>query len=463
MILLIATHAILYIIRPKGSTRGTGLYPFRYIAYVCWALFSLLMASIAFANPKHAYVTQGTFCYLPPRPFWYRLALAWIPRYLILSTILCVYVAVFIYVRSTVNRFDHSSVMSYEIPSGGSPIISALSVSSRRGSRIGDLPMRPLPSSQMAPRANGMVNISTTQGQSRVMELQAAQAAQAARKPSQASDGASDCPEPTWERYSFGHLTPLPNVSHEEELGPTRLTDGQYPRRVPTIIEALQERRISWTTPFQSKKDTPPPDTQVQLMAPGRPTLPALDSFAMPRGNVSNSEVVRGCQNANLRRRHKITKRQIRFLLVYPLVYLLTWIVPFIGHCFQYNDRYAEHPFFPLSCASTTIVALQCAIDCWLFGYREKPWQQMNSGSVTFWQSFLFWRHLKRSNGTTMPTVERKSTIRTKPKNWWSEEEMLRETSFRMGSEDPMVGVGARSMAAGLRRDVRTNTNGGWA
>lgn len=416
------------------------------------------MASIAFANPKDAYITQGTFCYLPPRPFWYRLALAWIPRYLILSTILCVYVAVFIYVRSTVNRFDHSSGMSYEIPSGDSPTISAPTASSRRGSRSGDLPMRPLRSSQMLPRANGLVNTSTTQGQSRVTELQAAQAA---RKHSQASDGASDCPEPTWARYSFGHLTPLPNVSPEEELRPTRFIDGQYPRRVPTIIQALQERRISWTTPFEPKENTSPPDTQVQLVAPGRLKHPVLDSSDMPRESVSKTEDVRGFQNANLRRRHKIIKRQIRFLFVYPLVYLLTWIVPFVNHCLQYNDGYAEHPSFPLSCATTTIVALQCAIDCWLFGYREKPWRQMNSGSITFWQSFLFWRYQKRSNGSTLPTVERKSTLRIRPKNWWSEEEILHETSVRMGSEDLMVGIGARNMAAGLRSDVRTHTYGG--
>lgn len=420
MILLIAIHTILYIIRPIRSTRGTGLYPFRYPAYICWAFFSILMASIAFVNPKHAYVTQGTFCYLPPRPFWYRLALAWIPRYLILSIILCVYIALFIYIRSTVNSFDHNSGMSYEIPSGGSPITSAPSVSSRRGSRNGDLPLHPLASSQLAPRANGVPNISTTQGQSRLLEVH-----------SQVSDGASDCPEPTWERYSFGHLTPLPNVSPEEELEPIQHTDGQYPRKNPSIIEALKERRISWTTPFQSRVNTSAPDTQTQLVAPGRPNLPTLHSFAMPQGTVSNSEDVRDIENANVHRRHKIIKRQIRFLFVYPLVYLLTWIVPFVNHCLQYHDGYAAHPWFPLSCASTTIIALQCTIDCWLFGYREKPWQHINSGSITFWQSFLFWRHRKRSNGATMPSVERKSTLRIKPRNWWSEEEILGETSVR--------------------------------
>lgn len=61
------------------------------------------MASLAFADTSLPYTSSGAFCYLPTRPIWYRLALSWIPRYLILSTIMVVYLAIYIYAK---HKFD---------------------------------------------------------------------------------------------------------------------------------------------------------------------------------------------------------------------------------------------------------------------------------------------------------------------------------------------------------------------
>jgi G protein-coupled receptor GPR1 len=46
-------------------------------------LFPSMLAGLAFTNSGWSYIPLGAFCTLPIRPFWYRLALAWIPRYLI--------------------------------------------------------------------------------------------------------------------------------------------------------------------------------------------------------------------------------------------------------------------------------------------------------------------------------------------------------------------------------------------
>ncbi len=415
------------------------------------------MAATAFANPKNAYVTQGTFCYIPPRPFWYRLALAWIPRYLILCSILCIYITVFIYVRTAVYNFHRGSAMSYAIPSGGSPTMSTVNPMPGNSSRTRNLRTNPLHKLQLASVMDRVANISTPRERSRVAELQAA------RKQSQASDGASDHPEPAWERYSFGHLTPLPNVSPEEELEPIRPTDSQYPRRKPTIVEAIQDRRISWIAPFRPGVNTAPLDAQAPLDALTRPDFLDGNTFATSQRNAPDTVDMQDIENPHLLTRHKMIIRQIRFLLAYPLVYLLTWIIPFINHCRQYNDNYAVHPFFPLTCTTTTIVALQCAIDCWLFGYREKPWRQMESGSTTFWESFLFWKHWKASNGATVPVVERKTEAGVEPKNWWSQEEVFRINSVGTGSEDPMIEEDTGSTAPALRRDVGASTTGGQA
>lgn len=73
-----------------------------------WACFSILMAALAFINPNSPYVSQGTYCYLAARPIWYRLAFSWIPRYLILCTILGIYLAVYFYTKSKFGDFDNN-------------------------------------------------------------------------------------------------------------------------------------------------------------------------------------------------------------------------------------------------------------------------------------------------------------------------------------------------------------------
>ncbi|KAI5805127.1 G protein-coupled glucose receptor regulating Gpa2-domain-containing protein [Geopyxis carbonaria] len=107
--LAIAVHSALYIFRPgMGAVGEGGLFRYRYYVYAAWLTFSILMPSLAFVNKDPAYSAQGTFCYLPVRPFWFRLALAWIPRYLILLTILFLYAAIYIYVRMKFRTFRTS-------------------------------------------------------------------------------------------------------------------------------------------------------------------------------------------------------------------------------------------------------------------------------------------------------------------------------------------------------------------
>jgi G protein-coupled glucose receptor regulating Gpa2 C-term len=66
-------------------------------------------------------------------------------------------------------------------------------------------------------------------------------------------------------------------------------------------------------------------------------------------------------------------QRQLRFLFIYPLIYLLLWVLPFVQHCLTYTDYYTAHPQFWLSICTTCILALQAGFDCVIFSWREKP------------------------------------------------------------------------------------------
>jgi G protein-coupled receptor GPR1 len=105
-VLVIAVHSALYIFRPGMTAIGEGgLYHYRYYVYAAWFTFSLLMPSLAFVNKAPAYSAQGSYCYLPIRPFWYRIFLTWFPRYIILVTILILYASIYLYVRKKFRSF----------------------------------------------------------------------------------------------------------------------------------------------------------------------------------------------------------------------------------------------------------------------------------------------------------------------------------------------------------------------
>lgn len=103
-----AIHTALLIFRPNkkfknGDKIEGGLFPYRYLVLLFSFLFPIVLASLAFVQ-QTGYVPLKCWCYLPERPRWYRLVLSWIPRYIIVITILCVYVAIYFHVIRQFNR-----------------------------------------------------------------------------------------------------------------------------------------------------------------------------------------------------------------------------------------------------------------------------------------------------------------------------------------------------------------------
>ena len=252
VILLMAIHTALTIFASRKASSQNGLYRYRWGAYACWAFFSILMAALAFINPSSPYVSQGTFCYLPTRPIWYRLALSWIPRYLILCTILAIYLAIYLYTRSKFGDFDvrfstHS--LASEDTTQHSPIDRQPSwpLSSLNGT---DDPIWAEETSQM----NSPVLDSPVKSQS----------------PKEAE------------------------ISLSKSYEPVSSTAARPVNRTPTLMEALRDRTLIDVA-----------DKRVEYSA-----------------------------NASLRQHHRAITKQLRYLFVYPLVYLAMWIPAFVNHCY---------------------------------------------------------------------------------------------------------------------------------
>ncbi|KAG4440658.1 hypothetical protein IFR05_003856 [Cadophora sp. M221] len=399
-VLMIAIHSALYIFRPRSSGGEGGLYPHRNLAYILWVVFPLLMASLAFINGRHAYVSEGTYCYLPVRPFWYRLALDWIPRYVIFIFILVIYVSIYYYVRFKFQGFNKL----------------AKNNSARNDNSMGstDQPVKRQKHKTTVPSTPTLACHGLIPDSRQDMMTE-----QAARKPSVSTvDSYNPEHRPSlrttgahrfmWQSFSApDNSSPTPpsegSVEEDSFIGPS--TPQPLPPTFPAAIsprnESLSElpsRATSWRdgfvsrfSPHNTSGDTTTKHSVVDIFTVLRKHPDQSDtSTPISQLQLTNAQGQTIADAEMDRTRDKI-RRQLRFLFIYPLVYIGMWILPFISHGMQYSDKFAIDPPFALTCCTTISICMQAAVDAWLFSTREKPWRHIPGTNGGFWVSLKFW------------------------------------------------------------------------
>ncbi|RPB10547.1 family A G protein-coupled receptor-like protein [Morchella conica CCBAS932] len=325
-VLVIAVHSALYIFRPGLTAIGEGgLYRYRHSVYVAWLAFSILMPSLAYVNSTPAYTAQGTFCYLPVRPFWYRMALAWIPRYVILVVILIIYASIYIYVRMKFRTFrSHVGASTLEMDTAD--LVAA---------------EQPKPNNGQVPALDdhGLIPVSPS-GDSR----------QASNSSDQPFAKALIIPQTIAEKLNF-------SPCNSEPRGSTCDGNSSSPSRRGSLPMSVSN----------------------------------MDNSNNTRGGGGGGGGNQDARNARLRGRRIAISRQLRLLFIYPLVYALMWVLPLISHLLQYQDKFVKNPSFPLACMVAFTIPVQCAVDCWLFTIREKPWRYIpKSDGKWFWSRYGF-------------------------------------------------------------------------
>ncbi|EWC45428.1 hypothetical protein DRE_00827 [Drechslerella stenobrocha 248] len=352
-ILFIAVHAAVTIFLPRtGPTGKAGLYRFRHAVYFIIIAVPLLMAGLAFTNKQAAFVAQTAWCYLPVRPFWYRLALAWIPRYVIIISITGLYLAIYIYVKITfrayrahfrTSDFDTDATQASQLDN------SRCRSSERRGSTLsvfGATFKIPSVGKGEKPTEGGLDNSPAV---------------------------------PRIRRFSASDHFASPDHAEAGD----RATD-------------IEKGMIS-----QNRSNSNPDSGRAE----GLPDAPAENNWGIGTADGSTSQAITGSsinqfsgspttnsENELLKRQYAI-ERQLRFLFIYPCVYVLVWLVPLINHSLQYEERWAERPSFPLVCITAFVIPFQGTIDCLLFSLRERPWRLVRKQSKQPFLSWLFRRH----------------------------------------------------------------------
>ncbi|KAG6006691.1 hypothetical protein E4U21_006766 [Claviceps maximensis] len=124
-----------------------------------------------------------------------------------------------------------------------------------------------------------------------------------------------------------------------------------------------------------SNDDNPVSDDQRHETRNDESVLPQLD-FSPTTLNATGMPRVRD----------KI-RRQLGQLFVYPLVYLMGWLIPFISHVVE-SDK-TGRPFW-LVLASLISLCTQGLADSVVFLIMEKPWRYWTRDDVTAWCCFCW-------------------------------------------------------------------------
>lgn len=373
-VLLMAVHTGLYICKGRG-----GLYPYRLSAYAIVATGSLMLTSLAFLN-NPGFVNSGPYCYLPARPDWTNRALSWIPRYVVCVFIMCTYTCIYVYVRWIMNKVGEPA----RPRKPDEQLFSGTQQTPRRGSLPPTPPIAyhglipPTPPSDLTPVHYGW-NRSTRYtkgaryGQTNNDRKSSSSPIQMGGKqllpsPVLLATSHSDCDD----RTLFLAKNQIKECSRKEHCSTGFKDEDQS---TPTVSRLTTAHHNIWCAcSICSGTSTP------QVQSPRNIELRLQDDTceaeSMPSLVLSPTTLN---ETGMPRSRHKV-HRQLGQLFIYPVVYILGWIMPFVGHMME-----AEKTGRPFSViiAGLISICIQGFVDSLVFLLLEKPWRHgRQEGSI---------------------------------------------------------------------------------
>ncbi|KAK1990192.1 hypothetical protein LX36DRAFT_716930 [Colletotrichum falcatum] len=389
-VVLIALHTAIYIFRPRHSGRQSGLYPHRRLAFSVFVLFPLLMASLAFVNSP-GYANNGEYCYLPIRPEWPRLALSWVPRYMILLTIVALYAYIYIYVTLRMRRFGRLSAMRRAS--------TTQMLDDRHWAHIPSVPATPISrrgsETSMEDESEQRRTSSTATTVTAEIELLHSRQKITWNWPAYGNDDDGQIP------VSDVALSPRalePNASPRcPTFEPISPPPQSYIRRDTADMgppspffqqqhhHHHQQQRESFGTHWQQPPPSSPTSARAKSLANiwsilrrGTTTLESGDPEQQQQYNNNNNTATPFLFHPTMdgtgmaKTRDKI-RRQLRLLFVYPLVYILIWAVPFVAHVMRWDNPEDSGPF-AVVLLSLVSLSIQGLVNSCLFCAVEKPW-----------------------------------------------------------------------------------------
>lgn len=375
-----------------------------------------MMSSLAFLTRFPAYVDTGQYCYLPAKPWWIRMSLSWIPRYINMTLIIGMYCASYVYVRITMRRFrrQHASVptshrerripetppltshglipsplesrrISFRVPTGrslneGSPSIQAEDGIGFRESlrlRLDRLSVSSIRSRGWLwqgldweadvgahPSSSGLVSPRTGAAEPTLEMMEAGYRLQP--------------PRPSLSTLRFGGAAESLPLRQQPSRG--CFSSEFYRRPISTTMEA-DERYEGRRLNVDRSRHTNGSQMHIYTILQRGPS-PANEGDPSPSTPIASLDYETLESDGISRGRDRI-RRQLRLLFIYPAVYACVWIFPLVSDVIELGKDRNQRPYWVLA-ASIVSLCVQGLADTIVFCLREKPWRHIKGG---FWEN----------------------------------------------------------------------------
>ncbi|KAJ9669566.1 G protein-coupled receptor gpr1 [Coniosporium apollinis] len=375
-----AMQILLPIFRASNSD---GLFRWRHWVYLCIVSVSTLMSGLAFVNPHDAFVSNGPFCSLPIRPFWYRLALAWIPRYVIIFIVLSLAIAVYTYVGFHFRSYNEAERRS-SLPSLSPDEPSQVAVESHHeGPDISNSPGVPALEKEDSPQQTDDFAQEKDDFAQETTDFDAWRPdfvrAASGRRPSvvtfQTNDSIPTVPKLT---SDVGKSDAQPKVN-----GLVNSSKSQRRKSIASFSTAFS-RSTSFTVSECATVNDYARPSESEDAFPGSSAEDQTSRANKRRGRRRGPKTA----DQHMARTRANILRQLGLLFIYPVIYIVLWIPPFVFHCMQYSDYWAHHPPASLSVVVIFCLTIMGAADCLVFSMRERPWRKIPGTDKSFLGSF---------------------------------------------------------------------------
>lgn len=331
-VLSLAIHTALLVFTSNSGPEG-GLYPYRNWVYSAHVLVPLGMASLVFINNgRRSFAPMVTWCYIPVKPLWSHILLSWAPRYIIIVSILAIYLAIYIYVkleyRKVVKDFKSTQTAHHSVTS---PAVASQADSADPELTGHDYTAYILDTSDMEIQPHPWLDN---------------------------SNAASSKKEMSSVIGSSAHAHPTTHSSTN-----TRINQSKIKLKLKRWNKMICRSLLTFISYFPGfgflmpRRYDDSEDDEVDM----DPTMIAVRAFQ--RESMANFQL-----------RRNAIERQIRSIFVYPVAYIFLWMAPFAVHVLQYKTMTNHGGVFWIGAIAAFMQPFNCVVDTVAFCIREKPW-----------------------------------------------------------------------------------------
>ncbi|CAI6423003.1 ADM_HP2_G0007770.mRNA.1.CDS.1 [Saccharomyces cerevisiae] len=402
-IMIFAIHFAILIFKPNWKWRNKrsgnmegGLYKKRSYIWPITALVPAILASLAFINynklnddsdttiildnnkynfpdsPRQGgYKPWSAWCYLPPKPYWYKIVLSWGPRYFIIIFIFAVYLSIYIFITSESKRikaqigdFNHN-VLEEEKEKK-----KLFGLGHWGKAKWYFRSYFKLPLLHLLRNLKNFFTISFIDPNEETDD-------------SGSSNGTFNFGESSNEIPTLFRKTNTGSDENVSASGGVRLLDYNSAKPLDMSKYAMSEQPdLERNNPFDCENDiTLNPSELVSKQKEHKVTFSVENEGLDTRKNrCENSSFTNVQQHfqaqtyKQMKKRRAQIQKNLRAIFIYPLSYIGIWLFPIIADALQYNHEIKHGPVMWVTYIDTCVRPLSCLVDVIVYLFKEKPW-----------------------------------------------------------------------------------------